>query len=74
MDHKEPAQTPDPTYEEQPKATMATFTPQATEDQALTETVAAMATAMANLMEPTEAAALNDAAATLMKGGASGNA
>ena len=43
-------------------------------DAALTGAVAAMAMAMANLMEPTEAAALNEAAAVLMEGGNDGDA
>lgn len=44
------------------------------EDVALTSTVAAMATAMACLVEPSDAAALNEAAAKLMKGASDGNA
>lgn len=43
-------------------------------DEAVERAVAAMATAMASLMEPTEAAALNDAAAVLMEGGEDGDA
>lgn len=43
-------------------------------DQVTAATLASMATAMAGLMEPTEAEALNDAAAKLMEGGDDGNA
>jgi len=46
----------------------------ATNDSALTAAVASMATAMACLVEPADAAALNEAAAKLMKGASDGNA
>lgn len=74
MDYKEPKKTPEPTYAEQPKAQEASITLTAQNDSAMTAAVASMATAMASLMEPTEAEALNKAAAKLMEGGNGGNA
>lgn len=46
----------------------------ATNDSALTAAVASMATAMASLVDPADAATLTEAAATLMEGGEDGNA
>ena len=43
-------------------------------NEAVERAVAAMATAMAGLMEPSEAEALNEAAAVLMVGGEDGDA
>lgn len=43
-------------------------------DQVTAAALASMAMAMARLMEPTEAEALNEAAAKLMEGGDDGNA
>lgn len=74
MDYKEPKKTPEPTYAEQPKAQEASIDLTAQADSAMTAAVASMATAMASLMEPTEAEALNEAAAKLMEGGDDGNA
>lgn len=74
MDSREPKQTPEPTYAEQPKAKEASINLTAQDDQAMTAAVASMAIAMAGLMEPTEAAALNEAAAILMEGGNNGDA
>lgn len=74
MDSREPKQTPEPTYAEQPKAKEASINLTAQDDHAMTAAVASMAMAMANLMGPTEAAALNEAAAVLMEGGNDGDA
>ncbi len=75
MDHHADLEPVEAIEEEQPKASEGTYTPKgAANDQALTGAVAAMASAMANLMGPTEAAALNEAAAVLMEGGNDGDA
>lgn len=75
MDYKEPKQTPEPVYEDQPAAMEGSISMSAAAiDPSLDSTVAAMAMAMANLMGPTEAAALNEAAAVLMEGGNDGDA
>ena len=74
MDSREPKQTPEPTYAEQPKAQEASITIAAQADSAMTSAVASMAMAMAGLMGPAEEAALNDAAAKLMEGGEDGDA
>lgn len=74
MGSREPKQTPEPTYAEQPKAKEASINLTAQDDHAMTAAVASMAMAMASLVGPTEAAALNEAAATLMEGGEDGDA
>lgn len=74
MEDKEPKQTPDPTYAEQPEAQEASITLASHSDAAMTAAVASMAIAMAGLMEPSEAEALNEAAAALMEGGNDGDA
>lgn len=74
MDSREPKQTPEPTYAEQPKAKEASISLTAQDDHAMTAAVASMAMAMAGLMEPSEAEALNEAAAKLMEGGNDGDA
>lgn len=75
MDYKEPKQTPEPVYEEQPAAMEGSVSIAVTaSDSSLDGAVAAIAVAMANLMGPTEAAALNEAAAVLMEGGNDGDA
>lgn len=75
MDYKEPKQSPEPKHAEQPKAKEASCALAAQgEDSALTGAVAAMAASMAGLMEPADAAALKNAAATLVKGGDDGDA
>lgn len=74
MDSREPKQTPEPTYAEQPKAKEASISLTAQDDHAMTAAVASMAMAMAGLMEPSEAEALNEAAAALMEGGEDGDA
>lgn len=74
MDSREPKQTPEPTYAEQPKAKEASINLIAQDDHAMTAAVASMAMAMAGLMGPAEEAALNDAAAKLMEGGEDGDA
>lgn len=74
MENNEPKQTPEPTYAEQPKAQEASITIAAQADSAITSAVASMAVAMAGLMDPEEAEALNEAAAKLMEGGNGGNA
>lgn len=74
MGDNEPKQTPEPTYAEQPKAQEASMTIAAQADSAMTSAIASMAMAMAELMEPTEAEALNEAAAKLMEGGNDGDA
>lgn len=75
MDQKEPKRTPEPAYEEQPRAeegVMAVLT--RAEDPALARTVAAIASAVSELVEPASAAALREAAADLMKGAEDGDA
>lgn len=74
MGEREPKQTPEPTYEDQPEAKEESISFSAQPDEALNSAVASMAMAMAGLMEPTEAEALNEAAAKLMEGGDDGNA
>ena len=74
MENNEPKQTPEPTYAEQPKAQEASITIATQADSAMTSAVASMAVAMAGLMDPEEAEALNEAAAKLMEGGNGGNA
>lgn len=76
MDYKEPKQTPEPVYEEQPTAMEGSVSMGATaaRDSSLDSAVAAMAMAMAGLMEPSEAAELNEATAVLMEGANDGNA
>lgn len=75
MEKKEPKQTPEPTYEEQPAAQEASATfYDPVSDDAITAALASMATAMASLVDPAEAAVLTEAAATLMEGGEDGNA
>lgn len=75
MEKREPKQTPEPTYEEQPVAQEASVTFHApASDDAITAALASMATAMASLVDPAEAAVLTEAAATLMEGGEDGNA
>lgn len=75
MEYREPKETPEPTYEDQPTAKESgTKVAVSSSDSSLAEAFASMAMAMATLMEPTEAAALNEAAAKLMKGASDGNA
>ena len=75
MDQKEPKRTPEPVHEEQPRAeegVMAVLT--RAEDPALARTVAAIASAVSELVDPASAATLREAAADLMKGAEDGNA
>lgn len=75
MEKREPKRTPEPTYEEQPaahEASAAFALPES--NDAITAALASMATAMASLVDPADAAALNEAAATLMEGGEDGDA
>ena len=74
MEDREPKKTPEPTYEEQPAAQEASVSFPAQTDKALNSAVASLAMAMAGFVEPNEADALNEAAATLMEGGEDGNA
>lgn len=75
MDYKEPKDTPDPAYAEQTAAHEGAMTLASQEsDRALTSTLASMASAMACLVDPADAAALNEAAAKLMEGGSDGDA
>lgn len=75
MDYREPKETPEPAYEEQPKAMegIIEFSSSVGND-AMTSTIAAMASAMSNLMEPDDAAAINEAAAKLTEGVSDGDA
>lgn len=74
MENREPKRTPEPTYAEQPEAQEASIALTAQSDSATTSAVASMAMAMAGLLGPEEAEALNGAAAKLMEGGEDGNA
>lgn len=68
MEGQEPAAAPTAVFEEQPSAKVGNATFAAETDPALLQAVGAMATAVAGLIEPSEATALNEAAAALMKG------
>ena len=77
MDYKEPKRTPEPVHEKQPRAEEGVMTEVAvaqTEDPALARAVAAIASAVSELVEPASAATLREAAADLMKGAEDGNA
>lgn len=75
MDQKEPKRTPEPTHEEQPMAEEGVMAVLArAEDPALARTVASMASAVSELVDPASAATLREAAADLMKGAEDGNA
>lgn len=75
MDQKEPKRTPEPTHEEQPRAEDGVMAVLArAEDPALARTVASMASAVSELVDPASAATLREAAADLMKGAEDGNA
>lgn len=69
MDCKEPKRTPEPAHEEQPRVEEGVMAVLArAEDPALTSTVASMASAVSELVDPESAATLREAAADLMKG------
>lgn len=75
MDYKEPKITPEPTYAEQPEAQEGRITIKTKiSDEALTNALASMASAMACLVDDENAAELTAAAATLMEGGSDGDA
>lgn len=77
MDCKEPKRTPEPIHEKQPRAkegVMTTVATPQTGDPVLARTVAAIASAVSELVEPASAAALRETAADLMKGVDDGNA
>lgn len=76
MDCKEPKRTPEPVHEKQPRAKEGVMTAAApqTGDPVLARTVATIASAVSELVEPASAAALREAAADLMKGVGDGNA
>lgn len=75
MDCKEPKRTPEPAHEEQPRAEEGVMAVLArAEDPALARTVAAIASAVSELVEPASAAVLRETAADLMKGVGDGNA
>lgn len=75
MDQKEPKRTPEPAHEEQPRAEEGVMAVRArAEDPALARTVAAIASAVSELVDPASAATLREAAADLMKGAEDGNA
>lgn len=77
MDCKEPKRTPEPIHEKQPRAkegVMTTVAAPQTGDPVLARTVAAIASAVSELVEPASAAVLRETAADLMKGAGDGNA